>query len=205
MAVPPYVTNGDVVDETWGDQVAESLVNPFASTGARSTAWPGATTGATSVLTANSAANGIEIHNGVSWRKPWNMPWGFVGNYAPSSFNFNSAIGYSATFSPTLVLNRLYKFSITGRFENGSVTGVVTTLSLHVNLGSVLIATNLFMVTQGTANGQNAATGTAYYTATSSGALALKLGAISSASATNQQYIATNIIVEDMGPNGVPA
>ena len=25
MAVPPYVTNGDVVDETWGDQVAESL------------------------------------------------------------------------------------------------------------------------------------------------------------------------------------
>ena len=204
MAVPPYVTAGTAVEETWGDQIAESVVNPFASAAARSSAITTPANGMTTAITAASALNGLEVYNGVSWRKPWSMPWGFVGQYTPASFNFNVTIGYSATFSPTLVQNRLYKFSITGRFENGSVTGVIDILALYLNTGNVLVQNHLFTYTQTTASGQNGATGTTYYTAAASGALAFKLGAASTSSATNQQYITTNIIVEDIGPNGAP-
>jgi hypothetical protein len=185
----------------------EQAVMRFATTGARDTALSGALEdGMTVYIGSNDANEGLYTYNGTSWRRGpgWNAPWGFVNQYAPASFNFNTTIGYSATFSPTLVENRLYKFSITGRFENGAVTGVVDILALYLDTGNTLVQSHLFSVTQSTANGQNAATGTTYYTATSSGAIAFKLGAASTASATNQQYIATNIIVEDIGPNGAP-
>ena len=29
MAVPPYVSPGEIIDEDWGDQIANSIVNPF--------------------------------------------------------------------------------------------------------------------------------------------------------------------------------
>jgi hypothetical protein len=204
MAVPPYVTAGTAIEETWGDQIAESVVNPFASAAARSSAITAPVNGMTTAITAASALNGLEVYNGVSWRKPWSMPWGFVNVYTPASFNFNVTIGYSATFSPTLVQNRLYKFSITGRFENGAVTGVVDNLALYINTGNVLVQSQLFMFTPQSTNSTAGGTGTTYYTAAASGALAFKLGAASTASATNQQYITTNIIVEDIGPNGAP-
>ena len=204
MAVPPYVTAGTAVEETWGDQIAESVVNPFASAAARSSAITAPVNGMTTAITAASALNGLEVYNGASWRMPWNLPWGNVATTTPGSFNFNVTIGYSATFSVTLVQNRRYKFSITGRFENNSVTGVIDILALYLNTGNVLIQNQLFTVTQTTASGQNAATGTTTYVAPSSGATLFKLGAASTSSATNQQYIATNIIVEDIGPNGAP-
>lgn len=204
MAVPPYVTAGTAIEESWGDQIADAVVNPFATAAARSAAITSPTAGMTTALTAANTTNGLEVWNGTSWRRPWNMPWGFVGQYTPASFNFNVTIGYSATFSPTLVQNRLYKFTITGRFENGLVTGVVDNLALYLNTGNVLVQSQLFMFTPQSTNSTAGGTGTTYYTAATSGAIAFKLGAASTASATNQQYITTNIIVEDIGPNGAP-
>jgi hypothetical protein len=205
MAVPPYVTAGTVIEEAWGDQIADSVVNPFVSKAARSAAITAPTNGQVCALTAASTLNGIEVYNGVNWEKSWNMPWGHVLTATPGSFNFSTTLGFSAVFSPVLVQNRRYKFSITGRFENGVVTGVIDILALYLNTGSVLVQNQLFTVTQTTASGQNAATGTTTYTATASGSTGFKLGAQSTGSATNQQYITTNIIVEDIGPTGTPA
>lgn len=205
MAVPPYVIAGTVIEETWGDQIADSVVNPFSSDAARSAAITSPTNGMVSTITAASNLNGLEVYNGANWAKPWNMPWGHIMTATPISFNFNNVISYSAVFGPTLVNNRRYKFTITGRFVNGAVTGVIDILALYLNTGNVLVQSHLFTYTQTTANGQNGATGTAHYTATASGTLNFKLGAASTASATNQQYITTSIIIEDIGPTGTPA
>jgi hypothetical protein len=78
MAVPPYVTAGTVIEETWGDQIADSVVNPFASSAARSAAITSPTNGMVSTITAASTLNGVEVYNGANWARPWNMPWGPV-------------------------------------------------------------------------------------------------------------------------------
>ena len=204
MAVPPYVTAGTVIEETWGDQIADSVVNPFGNAAARSAAITAPTTGMTSAITSANSSNGLEVYNGVNWYPSWNMPWGYVTTATPGSFNFNSTIAYSSAFAVPMIDNRLYRFSITGYFSNSSVTGVIDTLSLHLNTGSTLVADSLLKVTQTTASGQNGATGTALYTTTTTASVSFKLGALSSASATNQSFVTSSIIVEDIGPSGPP-
>lgn len=198
------ITPGTTIASTWGNEVRDQLVTPVGNATTRSALIASPVNGQLTTITAANSSNGIEQFNGVSWRLPWNMPWGYVTSATPASFNFNTTIGYSATFSVPMVNNRRYKFSITGRFENSTVTGVVDNLALYLNTGNVLVQSQIFMVTQSTANGQNAGTGTVLYVTNTTGAVVFKLGAASTASATNQQYITTGIIVEDIGPGGAP-
>lgn len=183
----------------------EQSVMRFATTAARDLAITSPEDGMIAYIGSNDANEGFYTFNGTSWRRGpgWNAPWGFVVQVAPTVATFNTTRGFSGNFNVTMVQNRLYKFSITGFFENVSVTGVVDTLSLHTSAGT-LLADSLLKVTQTTANGQNGATGTAVYTATTTGTVVHKLGAISSASATNQTFNSVSVIVEDVGANGVP-
>jgi hypothetical protein len=187
----------------------EQSIMYFATTGARDSALPSGVRedGMVVYVGSNDSSEGLYTYNGTEWRKGpgWNAPWGWVGNvFTPAAFNFNATLAYSAVFSPTLVQNRLYRFSITGYFSNGTVTGVIDTLGLYLNTGSVLVQNNLIKATQTTSSSEWGGTGTTYYTSTASGAVGFKLGATSTASATNQQFTTTNIIVEDIGANGAP-
>jgi hypothetical protein len=182
----------------------QQSVPRFATTAARDAAITAPSSGQLAYVDSSDRYEGVYGYNGVEWNPPWNLPWGWLNVYTPAAFNFTSTIAYSATFSPQLVDNRIYKFTITGRFNNSSVVTGFNTASLYLDSSSVLVG-EVMTANPASASGRQGASGVTYYTATSSGALAFKIGAVHSASATTQSFVTNSVIVEDMGPNGAPA
>lgn len=66
MATPPYVTAGTTIEETWGDQIAESVVNVFASAAARSSAIAVPVEGMVTYLTNEDR---LYVYNGSAWER----------------------------------------------------------------------------------------------------------------------------------------
>lgn len=64
MATPPYVTAGTTIEESWGDQIAESVVNVFASAAARSSAVASPPHGMVTYL---SDEDRLYVYNGSAW------------------------------------------------------------------------------------------------------------------------------------------
>jgi hypothetical protein len=209
MAVPPYVTAGNVIEETWGDQIADSVVNPFASTAARSAAIAAPTNGMTTTITAASALNGFEVYNGVRWTKPWSSPWGTLYSattgttQTQSSSTTETSIKNTPSF--TAFANRYYKITLSGTFYN-TVSDAV--FSLRFRLDS-LGGTELFVSrASGTSQGQT--------TITMSGTVGNLTAGAHSIYYTVQRISGTGTggsldlfpmywNIEDIGPSGAPA
>lgn len=207
MAVPPYVTAGTAIEESWGDQIADSVVNPFATAAARSAAITSPTAGMTTALTAANATNGLEVWNGASWKRPWNMPWGQVayainGTTGTQSIGTNTAVTGLTTGSVSMVQNRIYRVTFqlnvsaaataAGVFavrDGGSVVG--DHWPQLVVGGTVLSSTMVvrFVTTAATSNRSVDIIGTS--TAST---------IITNVTSLSRQFI----LLEDIGPAGAP-
>ena len=206
MAVPPYVTAGDVIEEAWGDQVANSLVNPFGNAAVRSAAIALPTNGMLCAITSANSANGIEQYNGVNWRKPWNMPWGEVGYFANTTTG-TQAMGGSTTVVTGLtgaydsVDNRLYRVTFQVNQSGTSAVGLYQVQDNGVTVGD----TGLQPVTVGTT--PVSSTGVVRFVTTATGPRTLRLvgtnlagSAVLNVNSSARQFI----LIEDMGPGGPP-
>ena len=202
MAVPPYVVTGTTATSTWANQVANALVNPFASTGARSSGITSPTAGQLVVLTANDSTEGIEIYSSAgSWRKPWNMPWGFIGAYSATAFTYNTGSGSSASMAVPMVDNRKYRLDVRISVNTGSASGSVDTWALYDNTASTKIADFAALdITSGTAL---IIPGMASYDSLATGTRNIGVQGIGTASA-NTRSVTTVLYVYDEGPNGAP-
>jgi hypothetical protein len=71
----------EVLAVDFNPNVADQVVAQYASAAARAAAWATPPAGAVSHLNTTDEKNGIEVYSAVSsaWRKPWNIPWGCVG------------------------------------------------------------------------------------------------------------------------------
>ena len=75
------ITTGTVIATSWGNEVRDQLVTPFALSSTRdSTITLGnRKNGQVAAITTADATHGLTVWNGTSWTRPWNMPWGYVG------------------------------------------------------------------------------------------------------------------------------
>jgi hypothetical protein len=206
MAVPPYVTAGNVIEEAWGDQIADAVVNPFSSSGARSSAITSPTAGMTSTITAASTLNGFEVYNGSSWTKPWSSPWGLIsrdqaGGPATSTSGTTETAVFTGT-SFTAVANRYYRVSIATTITATAGDSYTMRIREDSTTGTIWWAGNIVFGT-GVTKLQVSPSGTRNLTAGGhSMLLTLTRSAGSSAQITALEY--ANMIVEDIGPQGAP-
>lgn len=203
MAVPPYVVSGTSVETDWGNQVANALVNPFATTGARSSGITSPTAGQLTVLTANNSTEGIEVYNSAGqWRKPWNMPWGFIGTYTASAFTYNTGAGASASMAVPMIDNRTYGLHVRVSVNTGSATGSVDTWSLWDNTASAKIFDFEARVIESTT--ALIISGFEVYDSLATSTRNIGVQGIGTASASTRS-VTTVLRVVDLGPNGAPA
>lgn len=207
MAVPPYVTTGTTITSTWGNQVADAVVNVFASSAARSSAITSPGAGQVSALTTNLATEGLEVYNSAGqWRKPWNLPWGYAPISAvPGSFSFSSSVGTSSNFTWTSVDNRYYMVTLTAElaYDADVATSVDT---VHVETSGASDISNPVLRHRPPDNvaGQWALSGSFVWEATSSGTQTWRLSAVGTADTATRQCIAYGITIVDVGPAGAP-
>lgn len=90
MANPLNLTDGDVVDENWVDAVANQVLRIYPSSAARDADLTTPFAGQGVVMTSNDAAEGLLVRNSAGqWRRPWNLPWGYVAGPVTSTANQN--------------------------------------------------------------------------------------------------------------------
>jgi len=220
MAVPPYVTAGTTIDETWGDQIADAVVNPFASSAARSAAITAPTNGMTSTITAASALNGFEVYNGVNWAKPWSSPWGIVTATAGGTSGFGYVVVTAAQGSITtqvaltnltvtfsMVTGRMYRVNAHCNFFS-SVASDTATLTLVRDGTSVALAHTAAL---GTSNNNLRTAGiTRPVVGNTTGSVTIRLDAERQSGTGNITMHAgavnvATMVIEDIGPYGAPA
>ena len=205
MAVPPYVTAGTVIEEAWGDQVADSLVNPFGNAAVRSAAITSPTNGMLCALTAANSSNGIEQYNGLNWRLPWNMPWGVLGYFANTSTGTQAMGGINVVTGLTglvdVVDNRKYRVTFQ---VNQSGTSAAGLYQVQDN-GTLVGDTGLQAVTVGTT--PVSSTGVVYFVTSATGSRTIRLvgtnlsgSAVLNVNSSIRQFI----LIEDLGPGGPP-
>lgn len=208
MAVPPYVTAGTTIDETWGDQIADAVVNPFASSAARSAAITAPTNGMTSTITAASALNGFEVYNGVNWAKPWSSPWGYV-QYTEVTSNVTSGHNVTILTGNTISVVNRRRYRITAHVPGYFASAALNTATVQIVVGGSAIAGQRVFTSQVT-SAENGCTVTAMYVATATNTgLSCNIFSTSNVG-TNHQYLGSvtnpmSLLVEDIGPSGAPA
>jgi hypothetical protein len=212
MAVPPYVTAGTTIDESWGDQVADAVVNPFASDAARSAAITVPTAGMVSAITAASALNGLEVYNGTNWSKSWSMPWGQVGVSkitSPATASSAKANTGLTITTGTIPPNRILKHTVTGMVFFNSINDMCRISIVTGSSGGTDLMEADFSPF-GTVNAYTVSF-SYYETTASTAALTRRVTQerVNGTSSTIQFFCdatrPATYIIEDIGPSGAPA
>lgn len=202
-------TNDVLTASNLNEYLGSQVITVFSSTTARDTAISGAnlSDGMVCYINSGDSSEGLYTYNGTAWRKGsgWNSPWGAVPliSAIPAAFDFNNSLDYSDQFTFSAVDNRRYRVTLVGDVQNSTVTGANVEVGLFVNLGSVLIK-NGPLVVFGAANTRMQVGFSFYWTSTGTGTQTWKIGASSSSSTTLQTYTPSEILIEDVGPDGAP-
>jgi hypothetical protein len=189
----------------------EQSVMSFASTGARDVAITAPEAGMVAYIRSNDSSEGLYHYTSASsWRKGpgWNAPWGRVGS-AISSSNTTS-VGAAAkdvtslSVTWTAVANRYYRTTViipvysqitTSGIVNLLITDGTPTTKQSINLDA---AAGTDVNIQGFVIESNIATGSATRKARI-------LTTAGSGTVTGNSSSVPTIIIEDIGPAGVPA
>jgi hypothetical protein len=188
----------------------EQSVMSFASTGARDAAVTSPEAGMVAYVRSNDSSEGLYHYTSASsWRKGpgWNAPWGSVGvakatSDTTLSTSSQTSIGISATF--TAITNRRYRISYACTLLASAASLQTCTFELWnasakvEGLCSVSVASTAYYIVSGVAY----ATATAGSTTWTIRALAGGGGGTVSHEGTVSPGW---IVIEDIGPSGVPA
>jgi hypothetical protein len=144
MTVPPYVTAGTTIDSVWGNQVADSLVNVFASSAARSSAITSPAAGMTTYLATNTTAEGLYQYNSAGqWRKDWSAPWGLVGVAANGTSTQTIGTSYTDVTDLTItfsqITNRKYQLNLMVYLDNQFAGGNDITFAITTGANATVI------------------------------------------------------------------
>lgn len=141
MATNPPITIGELADvpapgsgvkSQWCQEITNRIHHRFATPAARTAAFaapnPVAVKGQASYLATNDKTEGPEYFNGTTWRKPWNEPWGVLASaiVAVDQAGFGSALspinGMTVPAVP-VVAQRLHRLSVRMSYQAVSSTG----------------------------------------------------------------------------------
>ena len=192
----------------------EQSVMSFASTGARDVSVTAPEDGMVAYIRSNDASEGLYTYNGTSWRKGpgWNAPWGLLAKAKFTNTSVTSANHATLqdgtnnlTVTATTVTNRCYRITtVQNPYASGGANGFQ---GAHLVGGA---ETARFLIPSMNTVTQDTRTYVSTFTETSGQSRIFKVHI--SAYATNTQItdwgsatIPRIIIVEDIGPDGVPA
>ena len=204
------IVSGTNITSSWANaNVRDQAVSPFGSTDARTAAITAPIAGMVSTLTTNTSDEGVEVYNSAGqWRKPWNMPWGFV-QYTQTTTTVTSGNNTNILVGNTLSVVNRRRYRITGFTPFYFSSAALNTAEVQLVVGGTVISGQRVFASQ-VSSGENGATVVAYYTATATNAsLACNLYS-QAVVGTNHQYGASATLpifigVEDIGPSGAPA
>lgn len=201
---PDLPVDGATIPSTWGATVRDQIVTPFSSASNRSTEIASPVAGQVTTLTPSSNNNGLYVHNGTSWRAPWNMPWGYVAISALPGAITGTGTQYSSTFTFSAITNRFYRVTMTGDLENSTVTGASIALGIYNNAGTPALQVLYPSTNRAGVNERGVAGGSYLYQSAATGTQTWKIGLINPSGSVAVTYTPTALIIEDIGPNGTP-
>ena len=192
----------------------EQSIMSFESTGARDVQVTAPEDGMVAYIRSNDTSEGLYTYNGTSWRKGpgWNAPWGLLAKAKFTNTSTTSATHSTLqdgtnnlTVTATTVTNRCYKITtIQNPYASGGANGFQ---GAHLVGGT---ETARFLIPSMSTITQDSRTYTSTFTETSGQSRVFKAQIASYT--TNTQItdwgsatIPRVIIVEDIGPDGVPA
>jgi hypothetical protein len=199
------ITPGTTIESDWGNEVRDQLVTPFASAAARSAAITAPVNGMTTAITAASALNGLEVYNGVSWRKPWSMPWGIVSYLQNTSTGTQTMVTNTVVTSLTgtmaLTENRRYRATFQVNQAGANAVGSYAVQDTGAAVGGTAIQA----ITAGLTS--NTVMGVIYFVSATTSSRTIRLVGTSVANTAVLEVSATirqSLLVEDIGPSGAP-
>jgi len=206
------ITTGTVISSTWGNEVRDQLVTPFASSATRDATISLANreNGQTVALTPADSTHGLTIWNGSSWTRSWNMPWGLMGvatATAQQSITATTSADVTEIALPSAqyTATRYYQAHISLMLTQSAGTAVTTDFYLTNGAGTV-IATLPRLLVGATAN--EAYTTQAVFTTSTVGQvvkLRYKQSGANSVIMNGTSASNCQIVVLDIGPSGAPA
>jgi hypothetical protein len=204
---------GSLVASKWAQEVSSRLIQRFATAAARTAAWAASAIappkGMPSYLTTNDAAEGPEYYNGVSWRKPWNQPWGEVAYVEVTAQQlavanaFTDLTGLAVAF--TALPGRKYAIIVSVPVFQATAPGGPSPIVVQlIDGGGVVIDTGSHQC----GVSQPAQITFHRRVTPAAGAVTYKLQGKTLAGTMNvasQTYQPSSIMVFDIGPSGAPA
>ena len=193
----------------------------FSSTGARDTQITGPVDGMVAYIGSADSNEGFTTYNGTAWRQGpgWNAPWGVVAATAGGTSSRGIATTTSAsattatavdwtglTVTFTALTNRIYRTTAFGMLTSDNAVGSDYAELSITNSSNTVIAASRAIVQSVVIEGRSVITVETGLTGSNERKVrivrASGTGNVSgSASATRQ----ASIVVEDIGPSGVPA
>ena len=185
----------------------EQSVMYFANTTARDAALTAGVLedGMTVYIGSNDANEGIWTYNGTAWRRPWNMPWGFVQNdFLAASTVYTTGLNWGAVFTWSgtgLVANRRYLMQASVTLEPGALGQANLEIGSGVGTGS--FGTSAFY-----ANGTswiNTLSTSGVFTTTAGSMTRYVSMRMSSGTGTVRALAGSTFQITDIGPSGAPS
>lgn len=206
------ITTGTTIATSWGNEVRDQLVTPFATSATRdSTITLGnRKNGQVAAITTADATHGLTVWNGASWTRPWNMPWGLVGSGTRTT-NLNITSTTSSDVTDVALPGNQYTAT---RYYQAHVSlylsqlaGTAVTTEFYLTKGDGTVIATLPRITIDTSGNYTYSTSALFTTSTVSQVVKLRYrqsGAnsvvLNAASADNCQ-----LVILDVGPSGAPA
>lgn len=206
------ITTGTTIATSWGNEVRDQLVTPFATSATRDATilLANRRNGQVAAITTADETHGLTVWNGASWTRPWNMPWGIVGSgTATANQNITSTTSSDVTNvalpGNQYTATRYYQAHVSLYLSQLVGTAVTTEFYLTKGDGTVIAA--LPRITIDASGNYTYSTSALFTTSTVSQVVKLRYrqsGAnsvvLNAASADNCQ-----LVILDVGPSGAPA
>lgn len=205
------ITTGTVIATSWGNEVRDQVVTPFATSATRDATilLANRKNGQVAALTNADTNHGLTVWNGSSWTRPWNLPWGIVG-YGTATANQNitsttSSDVTSLTTSASYTATRYYQAHVSLYLTQ--LAGTAVTTEFYITKGDNTVVTTLPRITIDTSGNYTYTTQAVFTTSTVSQVLKLRYRqsgsnsvVLAAASCDNAQ-----LVIMDIGPSGAPA
>ena len=205
------ITTGTVIATSWGNEVRDQLVTPFATSATRDATITlgNRRNGQVAAITTADATHGLTVWNGTSWTRPWNMPWGIVGSGTRTT---NLSITSTTSGDVTDVALPAAQYTA-GRYYQAHISlylinsGTAVTTEFYLTNGAGVVIKTLPRITLAAPDNAVYTTSALFTTSTVGQVVQLRYRqsgtnavAVQAASADNCQ-----LVILDVGPSGAPA
>jgi len=206
------ITTGTVIATSWGNEIRDQVVTPFATSATRDATIVGAArkNGQVVSLTNADSNHGLTVYNGTSWTRPWNLPWGLIGSGTATA---NQSITSTTSSDVTDVALPSTQYTATRYYQAHislfliQAAGTAVTTEFYLTKGDNTVIATLPKMTSAATDNRIYSTSVLFTTTTVGQVVKLRYRqsgantmAVQAASADNCQ-----IVILDVGPSGAPA